>query len=98
MERKIASHLRDRDRARARGDTGMDRALSADLQRWGVPYTATLANPSGKNGKRHTTVEKPPEAPKKPGRPPKPRCEHGNIADRCEDCRAAEIEEAREVA
>ncbi len=96
MDKKIAMFLRERDRARARGDTGIDRALSADLQRWGVPYNATLANPSGKNGKRHRTQQDTPETLKrKAGRPPKPRCEHDQIADRCEQCRQAEIAEAR---
>lgn len=91
MHPRITMFLRERDRARARGDQGVVRAITADLRRLGVSDFATLANPSG---------ERPPAengdgTRRGRGRPPKPRCDHGAIADRCEECRIAEIEEAR---
>ena len=85
--------LRDRDRARLRGDSGIDRAITADLRRLGVSDTATLADPSGKHSNGQPQDNK-----RKSGRPPKPRCEHGQIADRCAQCEEAEIEEARVTA
>jgi hypothetical protein len=69
--------LMERDRARARGDNGVDRSLTADLRRLGVPDDATLAEPLGKASNGVT---------RGPGRPKKPRCEHNNVADRCIEC------------
>lgn len=66
--------LRERDKARARGDYGVDRSLTADLRRLGVPDDATATDPTGLAEKRAI------------GRPRKPRCEHGQVADRCDVC------------
>lgn len=76
---KISYYQQVRDDAVARGDFGVARAVSADLRRWGVSEETS------------TTTG---EVKRKGGRPKLPRCEHGRIADRCEDCAQAEIEEA----
>jgi hypothetical protein len=73
---KIEMFLMERDRARARGDHGVDRSCTADLRRLGVPDEATLADPTGKS-----------KATKRgPGRPRKPRCEHNRLYEHCADC------------
>ena len=95
MLTKVQMFLQARDRAWARKDYGIVRATTADLRRLGVPDDATLANPAG--GKVTAVAEAPAEAPRR-GRPAKARCEHGAIAERCEECRLAEIEEARGTA
>jgi hypothetical protein len=81
--------LRERDRARLRGDLGVQRSLTADLRRLGVPDDATLADPSGKqrrNGAEPKAEEETPRPAKRGGRPAKARCEHGVIAERCAEC------------
>ncbi len=80
---KIREFLRVRDRAYAMGDVGVVRSMNAELQRLGVADTATLANPTGKHAKPAGTAVM---DPKPMGRPKLPRCEHGNIADRCPGC------------
>jgi hypothetical protein len=88
--------INERDRARARGDRGVERSLTADLLRLGVPSEATLLSKpkTAQAAVAQAAASEQAEAPKKrAGRPPKPRCEHGNIADRCEDCTQAEIED-----
>lgn len=79
-EARVEMFLLERDRARARGDNGVDRSLTADLRKLGVSDTATLANPSGIPFASVEVVSR------GPGRPKKPRCEHDAIADRCPDC------------
>ena len=91
MDRKLEMFLRERDRARARGDWGVDRSITADLRRWGIPDDATLTHPTGKPKKasERTSVAVEdvfPEKRKPAGRPKQPRCEHGSIADRCPEC------------
>ena len=80
VEARIEMFLLERDRARARGDNGVDRSLTADLRKLGVSDTATLANPSGIPFASVEAVSR------GPGRPKKPRCEHDQIADRCPEC------------
>ena len=96
---KVAMFLRESDRAYARGDGGIVRSMNVELRRLGVPDDATLANPAGRSRKPSQTVSEPevavlevePSIPdeeprNKGGRPKLPRCEHGNVADRCPDC------------
>lgn len=69
-----------RERARALGDVGLERACNADLVRHGyrdqpLETTAVAEMPE------HAVPEKP-----RRGRPPRPRCEHDMIADRCPEC------------
>ena len=78
---KVAMFLQARDRAYSRGDTGVIRSMNVELRRLGVSDTATLANPTGKHAKATAVME-----PKPMGRPKLPRCEHENVADRCEIC------------
>lgn len=86
MHPKVRMFLLERDRAYARGDTGVIRSMNAELSRLGIPDQATLANPTGKRVKASQNGDVPkPEAPKG-GRPKLPRCEHENIADRCDLC------------
>lgn len=73
-----------RARALAQGDHSQVRALDADLERSGA-----IPEPGRSFGVESTAVELPERAvPEKPrrGRPPRPRCEHGRIADRCVEC------------
>lgn len=78
MHPRVTMFLRERDRAYARGDTGVIRSLTADLRRLGVRDDATLAHPGGPPPKE------PEEA--KPKGHKLPRCEHENVSDRCEIC------------
>ena len=91
---KILQFLRYRDQAIARRDWGLHRSLTADLRRWGVPDDATFVHPSGKPV--HASMQPEETAAvavtdeeaqrSKGGRPRLPRCEHGNVTDRCEFC------------
>ncbi len=56
---RVAMFLRERDRARARGDWGVDRSLTADLRRLGVPDDATTTHPSGLPRQVATAVAEP---------------------------------------
>jgi hypothetical protein len=73
---KAAMWRETRARARAHGDAGMARMASVELARLGELETT-----------QDTTLLETvtPVAPRR-GRKPKPRCEHGQIADRCVDC------------
>lgn len=82
---RVTMFLRERDRARARGDRGIDRALTADLLRLGVPVEATLADPTGKHAANTTSNGHKPEQKRRA----KPRCEHGNVPERCQECAEA---------
>ena len=81
MHPKLRMFLFERDRAYSRGDVGVIRSMNVELRRLGVADTATLANPTGKHAKATAVMD-----PKPMGRPKLPRCEHGNIADRCPEC------------
>jgi hypothetical protein len=83
MHPRIRMFLLERDRAYARGDSGVVKSMNAELRRLGVSDEATLANPTGKHVK---TAGPAVLDPKPVGRPKLPRCEHENIADRCEIC------------
>lgn len=85
MHPKVRMFLAERDRAYARGDTGVIRSLNADLRRLGVRDDATLANPTGKGPKSRRAREEPVQV-RPPGRPKLARCEHENVAERCEIC------------
>ncbi len=92
MNQKILQFLQARDRAAARQDWGIVRSTTADLRRWGVSDSATLANPSGAATAGRTdetgvsvAVEERPQ-PNRGGRPKLPRCEHDEIATRCRIC------------
>lgn len=71
-------------RAVAQGDVAQARALEADLERTGASSTP------GRSYGLETAVVPMPDAAvppvKRAGRPPKPRCEHGQIVGRCLDC------------
>jgi hypothetical protein len=71
-----------RAQAHATGDHALAAAMTADLERMGV-CDETIA-PVG----HETAVPAPMEkaVPKKGGRPKLPRCEHGRIVGRCEEC------------
>lgn len=69
---KVDYYLRIRDDALASGDMGVARAITSDLRRWGVSEDAAQA-PVPRRGRGR-------------GRPPKARCEHERIAERCELC------------
>lgn len=82
---KTAMLLDARAKARARGDYGVERAVNADLARMGVTSTPRPVP-------RQQSVQRPTghaHEKKGPGRPPLPRCEHGQIANRCPECEAA---------
>jgi hypothetical protein len=64
--------------ARAQGDAGMVRAMRVELATLGV-FETTQAD---------QLEQVVPEKPRR-GRRPKPRCEHGMIADRCLECEEA---------
>lgn len=81
MHPRVRMFLQERDRARARGDLGVIRSLTVELERLGVPPTATMADPSGKHATAATNTDK-----RKPGRPKLPRCEHGGVMERCPEC------------
>lgn len=65
-----------RAKARAVGDAGVVRMTDVELGRLGALETTEAVN------EMETVV---PERPKR-GRKPKPRCEHGQIAERCIEC------------
>jgi hypothetical protein len=72
----VADRLAMRERARALGDTNLERACNADLSRYGYRETAqVIPMPERTVGPR----------PKR-GRPKLPRCEHGQIVGRCVEC------------
>jgi len=87
--------LATRADALRRGDRSVYREMDFQLQRLGVfvgpePYPFPPLDPAALAQVETATVEMPERAvpPKKRGRPPKPRCEHGKIPERCLDCQA----------
>lgn len=81
MHPKVRMFLEARDNAIARGDRGITRAMTAELDRLGVPATATLAHPNGAPAR-----ERAKPAAVKNGRPKPQRCEHDNLPERCAEC------------
>ena len=81
MHPRAEMFLRERERARARGDRGVERCMTVELDRMGYsePRPVETATPD------REAVETAVPA-KKNGRPKLPRCEHGNIVGRCLDC------------
>lgn len=84
---KLELFLSTREDALARGDRSVVTTMNAELDRLGWREPANLLD-------RHETVLETtqavmPEAavPKKArGRPPRPRCEHDMLVERCPDC------------
>ena len=88
MHPTVRDALQRREYARRSRDTALERACNADLARFGYDDQSAL----GHVRQQETTVATVPEqeqavppAPKR-GRRPLPRCEHGQIADRCIEC------------
>jgi hypothetical protein len=75
---KLRNFLDLRESARMRGDTGLQRAMDAELRNMGYCAPETTQAPE-----MEMAV---PEKPRR-GRPPRPRCEHDLLLERCEDCR-----------
>jgi hypothetical protein len=75
---KVAMLRGVRAQARVTGDRALVAAMTADLERMGVRDDAPL----------ETVVPEPREkaVPRKGGRPKLPRCEHGRIVGRCDEC------------
>ena len=71
--------LAARDDARRRGDWGVYRAMSVELDQLGYTERETTAVVAPERAT-------PPSAGKRRGRPPRPRCEHGQIVGRCVAC------------
>lgn len=74
--------------ARGIGDVNLERACNADLVRYG--YTENAMETTALADAPERAV---PEAPKKRGRPPRPRCEHNQIVGRCAACEEGEQDE-----
>jgi hypothetical protein len=81
----IAYLLKVRNEADRRGDRGLYRAMSADLERLG--YTDHDLGPEAFETAVPEPLEKAVPGPRG-GRPKLPRCEHGKIVGRCLDCDA----------
>lgn len=88
MHLTVVDRLEMRARARASGDVNLERACNADLARYGYrdapPETTAATEPE--------TMERAVPAKPKRGRPPRPRCEHGQIVGRCTACEEDENE------
>lgn len=84
---RAQSFMTARDRAEKRGDWNMVRCMNVELARMGYVDPATVAEPVS-NGNGSVAVEEPK---RKGGRPKLPRCEHGQIADRCQECADLEL-------
>lgn len=80
-----------RARAREQGDLGQVRAINADLARIGYSEPTRIETATG----METTAVRAPERAiphvkkNRGGRPPLPRCEHGQIQGRCTKCKRA---------
>lgn len=80
MHPTVIDRLKMRQYARACGDKSLERACNADLARHG--YRDELETTEAETLPEQVVPDKP-----KRGRPPRPRCEHDMIVDRCPDCR-----------
>lgn len=103
---KLELFLATRADALRRGDRSVYRTMTAELERLGIVEDApgpvfpafnpaTLAVAGSAPVMETATVDAPeravPDAPKRRGRPPRPRCEHGKIVGReCLDCEEEE--------
>lgn len=79
MHPKVKMFLTARDDAYARSDSGVVRSMNAELRRLGVSDDATMLDPTGRR-KRNGSAERP----RTRAKPLK--CEHENVAERCEVC------------
>jgi hypothetical protein len=76
-------------RATARGDAGIARCMTVELERMGNPHLLEQAVPPAMERPERDdreTADPPPMETRKGGRPKLPRCEHGQIVGRCVDC------------
>ncbi len=89
MENKLDMFLKAREEARLNADFSVMTAMNAELARLG--YREPQA------GLETTQAVMPERAipPKPRGRPPRPRCEHGQIVDHCNECKEGEIADAK---
>ncbi len=81
MHPRAQMFLHERERARARGDRGVERCMNVELDRMGYRDPHPVETAVLDDGAVETAVPA-----KKGGRPKLPRCEHGNIASRCLEC------------
>ena len=89
MANKLKMFMDVRSEAVARGDRRLQRTMDVEIARLGyrVPEGPFISV----EGPQETTQavglmeQAVPEKPRK-GRPPKPRCEHDMLLDRCPDC------------
>jgi hypothetical protein len=72
--------LQERENARARSDSGVERCMNVELARMGYRDVPIRAETTTVEPKENTGQPRP-----RPKRP-KPRCEHGQVPDRCVDC------------
>jgi hypothetical protein len=72
--------LQERENARGHGDRGVERCMDVELDRMGHrdhPVETT---------EQEQLERAVPAQPKRRGRPPKPRCEHDMLVERCPEC------------
>lgn len=85
MHPRARMFLHERERARTRGDAGVERCMNVELARMG--YTnVPIPGETTEQPKLENTAQAAPGRPAKRQRRAKPRCEHGNPPDRCEEC------------
>lgn len=73
---KLRNFLEIRENARRMGDSGLQKAMDQEMRRMGYTPETTQA----------PVMEMAiPEKPRR-GRPPKARCEHDMLIERCPDC------------
>ncbi len=80
MSKKLQMFMSARAEAIARGDRRLARTMDVEIARLG--YRA----PERETMQAVTMEQAVPEKPRR-GRPPKPRCEHDMLLDRCPDCK-----------
>ena len=78
MNNKLRNFMELRATAVARGDRGLQRAMDAEIRRLGY-------HPEMETTQAAVMEQAVPEKPRR-GRPPKARCEHGMLLERCPDC------------
>ena len=90
MANKLRNFMQIRADALALGDLRLARAMDVEIARIGyrVPQGVHIYQEGAHETTQAIALEEQaiPEKVKR-GRPPKPRCEHGNLLERCEDCR-----------